>query len=552
MKFEDLLKDVGGFGRFQILVHLNIFITRLVLPFHFLLHNFLGAIPPHHCTIPDLEALTNLTQEEKLMVSIPRESGGTFSSCKMFSKPQFHLLLSNSSQGADNDSSVEQCQHGWVYNHSQFSSTIATEWDLVCERKGMNQATATFFFVGLTLGSIFFGILSDKFGRKILILLAYILSLLFAVLSAFSTSYLMFAITRTLTGFGLAGLSIVSFGLSMEWVDIEHRSVSAFFGSCIWTTSYMLLGLIAYLIRDWRWLILTVTSPCIPGIILWWWIPESARWLIANGKTEKAHVYLARCAAINRREEYYSKMTPEMLGQIITNENTDRNYTYWDLIKTPQIRKISLCAGLVWFGVSFTYYGMSLNISDFGLNMYLTQFVYGAIEIPAKIGIFCLLDRIGRRQCEGWAMILAGVSLGAITIIPYRYRAVRSIVGIVGKGFSQAAFFNVGLYTAELFPTVIRQNGLGYTAFLCRLGASAAPMIVLLEDIWKLLPFVIFSAFAFLCGAVAFLLPETLNKRLPETIDDVEKNRCRKQDSFLTEEALDVPLKPLTSDCKRD
>uniref|UniRef100_H3A2L6 Major facilitator superfamily (MFS) profile domain-containing protein n=1 Tax=Latimeria chalumnae TaxID=7897 RepID=H3A2L6_LATCH len=310
--FEDLLKDVGGFGRFQILVHLNIFITRLVLPFHFLLHNFLGAIPPHHCTIPDLEALTNLTQEEKLMVSIPRESGGTFSSCKMFSKPQFHLLLSNSSQGADNDSSVEQCQHGWVYNHSQFSSTIATEWDLVCERKGMNQATATFFFVGLTLGSIFFGILSDKFGRKILILLAYILSLLFAVLSAFSTSYLMFAITRTLTGFGLAGLSIVSFGLSMEWVDIEHRSVSAFFGSCIWTTSYMLLGLIAYLIRDWRWLILTVTSPCIPGIILWWWIPESARWLIANGKTEKAHVYLARCAAINRREEYYSKMTPEV------------------------------------------------------------------------------------------------------------------------------------------------------------------------------------------------------------------------------------------------
>ncbi|XP_006006770.1 solute carrier family 22 member 7-like [Latimeria chalumnae] len=163
MKFEDLLEEVGGFGRFQLLTLFLLSVPRGILPLHFLLHNFLGALPPHHCAIPDLEALANLTQEEKLVVSIPRESGRTFSSCKMFSKPQFHLLLSNSSHGADNDSSVEQCQHGWVYNHSQFTSTIVTEWDLVCEKKGLNQISSTLFFSGITVGAIVFGYLSDKY-----------------------------------------------------------------------------------------------------------------------------------------------------------------------------------------------------------------------------------------------------------------------------------------------------------------------------------------------------------------------------------------------------
>uniref|UniRef100_A0A669P7C2 Uncharacterized protein n=1 Tax=Phasianus colchicus TaxID=9054 RepID=A0A669P7C2_PHACC len=126
MKFEDLLLETGGFGRFQILILLILCLPRINLPMHFLLHNFLAATPPHHCAIPHQEEFVNLTTEEILLISIPREPDGTFRSCEMFSQPQFHLLL-NSSLQPDNDSVTQDCQYGWVYDHSQFTSTISTE-----------------------------------------------------------------------------------------------------------------------------------------------------------------------------------------------------------------------------------------------------------------------------------------------------------------------------------------------------------------------------------------------------------------------------------------
>lgn len=70
-----------------------------------------------------------------------------------------------------------------------------------------------------------------------------------------------------------------------------------------------------------------------------------------------------------------------------------------------------------------------------------------------------------------------------------------------------------------------RQNGFGCCSFVARMASSLAPLIMLLDDTWKYLPPLIFSVVAVLCGLVAFLLPETTNIRLPETIEDVEDDR---------------------------
>lgn len=126
MQFEDLSPEIGGFGRFQILILFILCLPRIKLPMHFLLHNFLAATPSHHCAILHQEAFMNLSMEEVLLISIPREPDGTFRSCEMFSQPQFHLLL-NSSLEPESNSTVQHCQHGWVYDHSQFTSTISTQ-----------------------------------------------------------------------------------------------------------------------------------------------------------------------------------------------------------------------------------------------------------------------------------------------------------------------------------------------------------------------------------------------------------------------------------------
>lgn len=127
MKFDNVLSEINGFGKFQMkLVLIQVF-SRITLPCHFLLNNFMAAVPAHHCNISALDDgdnFRNLTLEKKLAVGIPAEQDGTLSSCQMFSKPQYqHLSGSNSTE----DTLAVQCQNGWVYDNSTFKSTLATE-----------------------------------------------------------------------------------------------------------------------------------------------------------------------------------------------------------------------------------------------------------------------------------------------------------------------------------------------------------------------------------------------------------------------------------------
>lgn len=70
------------------------------------------------------------------------------------------------------------------------------------------------------------------------------------------------------------------------------------------------------------------------------------------------------------------------------------------------------------FVVGFMYYGISFKISGFGVDIYLTQLIYGAIEVPAKIMTFVAVDLIGRRNSQAIFLITTGTLIGVNTVIP--------------------------------------------------------------------------------------------------------------------------------------
>lgn len=127
---------------------------------------------------------------------------------------------------------------GWRGTHPHESPFLTClQWDLVCEQRGLNKITSTCFFVGVLLGAVVYGHLADRldrhkinkgpgrggslpmgsdlatalcrFGRRQLLLVAYVSSLVLALASAASVNYIMFVITRTLTGSALAGFTII-------------------------------------------------------------------------------------------------------------------------------------------------------------------------------------------------------------------------------------------------------------------------------------------------------------------------------------------------------
>lgn len=127
MKFDSILSEINGFGKFQISLFLIQMLSRITLPCHFLLNIFMAAVPSHHCNVTGLDVggvFGNLTEEQKLAVGVPVEQDGSPSSCLMFSEPQYqHLSGLNSSE----DAVTVQCQNGWVYDNSSFKSTLTTE-----------------------------------------------------------------------------------------------------------------------------------------------------------------------------------------------------------------------------------------------------------------------------------------------------------------------------------------------------------------------------------------------------------------------------------------
>ncbi|XP_057704777.1 solute carrier family 22 member 7-like [Corythoichthys intestinalis] len=507
MSFDTILAEVGSFGPFQgVLVALAV-IPRIVLPCNFLLNNFIAAVPSHRCRIGPWDSSADLGDETSCQILAANDSGET---------------------------PTTGCRYGWIYDNSTFSSTIATEWDLVCDWKHLPQTTNTIFFLGLTLGSVVFGVLSDNYGRKWSLLISYVLSLTFGLASASAKSYVVFAVLRFLSGAALAGLSLISITLCVEWVDSSHRASMCIIGSLTWSLGNMLLGAFAFFINDWRPLVVAVTTPLAFGILTWWWVPESARWLLTNGDAEKAKFYLDRCARLNNRPKL-SKVQMEALSDMETSDK-DQKYTFLHLFQTPKLRKISLITGIAWYGTAVTYYGISLNLGGFGLNLYLTHFVYAAVEVPAKLLLSVLINRIGRRPCLVSTLVLTGTCIGLNILVPRDLWHVRSAVAVLGKGLSEASFTTIYLYTTELYPTVLRQNGMGFTSVMSRVGVSMAPLVLLLDNVWTLLPQILLCAGAVFCGLVALWLPETLHVRLPETVGDVERARCGKGEE-------DVPLK---------
>ncbi|XP_053711281.1 solute carrier family 22 member 7-like [Synchiropus splendidus] len=396
MKFEDIITEINGFGRFQKMIIVFSFIGRFTLPCHFLLNNFISAVPSHHCDLDDGGTLENLTLAQKLRVSIPVEDDGSLSSCQMFAEPQFHLLhnWSNSSQ-----LSTVSCRRGWVYDNSTFKSTITSQ----------------------------------------------------------------------------NGNSVTMLTLQCEGQHFK-------------------------------------------------WMPESACWLIANRKLEDAQTYLQRCGTMNGMENETKSLSIKTLSTDVVTVKKDQTYTYLDLIRTLKMRILVLQTGIVWFCVATAFYGISFNIRGFGLNIYLTHFTYAAVEIPGKVVVFFLLDRIGRRSTMVGSLLLVGICFGINILVQEDQSVVRTAVASIGKAFCSSSYATIPLYISELYPTVVRQNGMGYNSFMCRLGVVVAPLILLLDELWRDLPQLILMSVAILGAAVSQTVRETRDRCLPETIEDVEQH----------------------------
>ncbi|XP_053418192.1 steroid transmembrane transporter SLC22A24-like isoform X2 [Nycticebus coucang] len=532
MTFEVLLDQVGSLGRFQILQLAFFFIYVTSLYPHILLENFTAAIPDHRCWVHILDNDTvsdndpgTLNQDALLRISIPLDSNLRPEKCRRFVHPQWQLLHLNQTFSNISEPDTEPCVDGWVYDRSFLFSTIVTEWDLVCESESQKSLVQSLFMAGNIVGSLIYGYLSDRFGRKIMCSWSLLQLAISDTCAAFAPTFLIYCSLRFLAGFCI--MSTLGNFFSLEWTSHQSQSMAVILLSCACSAGAMLLGGLAFAIRDWRTLQLTVSIPMFISFLSSRWMVESARWLIIKNQPDKGLKELRRVAHINGQKNTKETLTIEFLRSTM-QEELDRakvKASVWSLFRAPKLRIRVIYLSFVNVATSLPFYGLILNLQHLGRNVYMFQVLFGAVILTGTFVALWTTAHTPRRLSQMLFMFLAGLSILVNTFLDQEMQTLRVALATLGAGVLSAATSSCAVHQSELIPTIVRGTIKGITIMFSMIGAALAPTLMILTSYSSHLPWITYGVFPILAGLIVLLLPETRNLPLPNTIQDVENEK---------------------------
>ncbi|XP_054853496.1 solute carrier family 22 member 20-like [Eublepharis macularius] len=543
MAFDDVLESIGGVGRFQIFQVIFLVIPVCLIACHNFLQNFTAAVPDYHCkpSIQNNQSF-NITAKEEILLKafIPMSQNQKPEKCLQFATIQWHLLNPNTTITENvTEIHTQPCVGGWVFDTSIFESTIVSEWDLVCDLQTLRDVAQSIYMAGVLAGAVVFGVLSDRFGRRIPLISSYLQIAITGTSTAFLPSFSSYCVFRFMAGMTFSGIILNSFSLILEWTPTKGRTVA---GACLGyfvTFGQIILAGVAYKIRNWRWLQLAVSVPFFIIFLCSWKLPESPRWLLLHDKSHMAVRNLKKVAVINGKKKEGEKITEELLNSYMQMEATKlkSSHTIFDLFRTPALRRITCCLMVIWFSSSFSYYGLAMDVQKFGLNIFIVQAIFGALDLPAVMLFTVIMIFLGRRIAIAGSFTVGGLMVLVNTFVPEELQTLRTAQAALGKGCLASSFIGAYQYAGELYPTEIRQTGVGFVSMQARIGAIVAPLVYLLRDSFPILPSLIFGAAPLLAGVATCFLMETRESPLLETIAEMER-RARKEP--LTEEEISL------------
>ena len=401
--------------------------------------------------------------------------------------------------------------------------------------------------VGSIIGVLFAGILSDKLGRKLTMVISAILFSASALGCALCTDFTQLVVYRIIGGVGIGVVSIVS-PLYISEVSVAQyrgRLVSlyqlavtvGFLGAYLvnyqllaWSESGALLGAPLlnkiFITEVWRGMLGMETLPAILFFIIIFFIPESPRWLIVRGQERKA---------VNILERIYNSIT-EATSQLKETQSvlTAETSSEWSLLMKPGILKaviIGVCIAVLgqFMGVNAVlYYGPSIfeNAGLSGGDSLFYQVLVGLVNTLTTILALAIIDKVGRKKLVYYgvsgmivSLILIGLyflfgdSLGVSSLfllIFFLFYVFCCAVSICAVVF---------VLLSEMYPTKVRGLAMSIAGFALWVGTYLIGQLTpwMLQN---LTPAGTFFLFALMCVPYMLivwkLVPETTGKSLEE------------------------------------
>ncbi|XP_033117906.1 organic cation transporter protein-like [Anneissia japonica] len=534
MNVDKCLSDLGGFGRYQLVIIVLFGVLASCLPawqvfsFIFILYE-----PPHYCKT-----------ELEPNISIPIAGDGKYEKCSMF----------RNSNGSDEFSDETMpCTDGWLYDVADGEISLVTELDLVCDQTILSTTAVSIYFCGILAGSFITGQLSDLIGRKKTAGLTILVGAIAGTVLVVTKGYIAFVVVWFVLA--MCEMSVVTtlFILYAELFPPKERTLALCINTIAWGLGFCLLTPIAYLFPNWRHFQLAITLPFLLFVPFWWFVVESPRWLLSKNRYKEVEQVFKKIAKFNGKYDRFvtwkisdddkTDITLKDVG-IMDSSNGENEakemevkrsprkvYTILDTVRTPQIRKHTIVLFYLWCVNSMVYYGLALNSSNVAGNRYINSFLLGLAEVPAYIFTAFAMPRYGRRKLGLIFHILAAVALFLILVVPEETDDGKNLTSIIttlaflGKFGITTSYTVVWIFASEIFPTVVRNIGFSACSMSARIGGIVAPYVMYLGKYVSWIPLSIFTVLSLTAGFMMLLLPEALNRPLPETIEDGENFR---------------------------
>lgn len=384
-------------------------------------------------------------------------------------------------------------------------------------------------FVGMLVGGVLCGVLSDKIGRKPCLQYSLVLNTVAGIASAFTPNISWLIVCRVIAGIGIGGSVPSVFTLGAEVFPAHTRGKLLSVVASFWMVGAIFTGFVGWIMLgddftghriwpgiSWRAFAVVCSLPAAFALYLSTTIlPESPRFLFGRKDYKRAAIVLTSMSNIPvhendlrgvRGKSFSTENDPPESGHSSGSgllDSKSAGHSDATNASSPSIfvlfeKKLLFSTAiymLIWFTLSFGSYGISTWITvlfeDVGIgNVYASAFIFALANLPGNIVSILYVEKIGRRQLLFYGMVLAGLSTVGFalgTSVP----AVVVICATLFNALSVAGWNSLDCMSVENFPTEIRTSAMGVLAASGRIGAICAQFVNgTLEDNVPLLLFV--------------------------------------------------------------
>ncbi|GBP82659.1 Organic cation transporter 1 [Eumeta japonica] len=191
-----------------------------------------------------------------------------------------------------------------------------------------------------------------------------------------------------------------------------------------------------------------------------------------------------------------------------------------DLVRTPNLRRNTICMSFNWLVCSYCFYGVSQYVGQLSGNVFLNVAASASVTLVGTLLSIPLMKVMGRKTIIIVFNIVCAVCLLSLSFVSSGWLSITlASIGVVA---SFIVFVLVYLYCSELFPTVVRNAALGVSSMMARVGSMVAPFIVGLNEVAEWMPPIAFGVMPIIAAVLCFFLPETKGCHLMTTIEEGE------------------------------